>query len=488
MTSALELRRGTYRDSVTLMQVSRAVKGVEGVEDAFVAMATALNLGLLTTMGFEAPEDAGPNDMIVAIRAKGGAALESACARVEEALAAAVAPAPSGPSAGPVPRTVDTVEGATLALVSVAGPYVFAEAAAALESGLDVMIFSDNVPVAQEVLLKDRARAQGRVVMGPDCGTAVIGGAGLGFANTVRPGPVGIVAASGTGSQQLMCLLHAGGAGISHCIGVGGRDLSEEVGARSTLQALSLLDDDPATELIIVVSKPPAPGVAAEVARYAAGLGTPVELALLGAGQDDLTRVAARTLEALGTPRPDRWPSWMPDRAPAPRRGALRGLFCGGTLCDEAMVIASETLGPVASNIPLEPDRALPAGLRSSGHYMIDFGDDGLTAGRPHPMIDPSLRRERLAEVLAEPETGAVLLDVVLGHGAHPDPAAEIAATLRAAGEGSPPVVVSLCGTDLDGQGFAAQAHTLTAAGAEVYLSNAEAAHRAVLLTKGQPS
>ncbi|GGO96578.1 FdrA family protein [Wenjunlia tyrosinilytica] len=489
MTSALELRRGTYRDSVTLMQVSRAVGAAEGVDSAFIAMATELNLGLLAGMGFEVPDGAGPNDMVVAIRAADGEALRRAGQHLDEALAAAAAPAAAGGACpGPVPRTADAAPGATLALISVAGPYVFAEAMGALEAGLDVMVFSDNVPVAHEILLKDRARERGLMVMGPDCGTAVIGGAGLGFANAVRPGRVGIVAASGTGSQQLMCLLHAGGAGVSHCVGVGGRDLSEAVGARSTLQALELLDDDPATDLIVVVSKPPSPAVAQKVAQYAAGLSTPVLLALLGRGQDDLTLSAAKALAALGEDRPDEWPSWIPDRPRSARRGALRGLYCGGTLCDEAMVIAADTLGPIASNIPLEPGWSLPADLRADGHYMIDFGDDGLTAGRPHPMIDPGLRLERLAEVLADPATGAVLLDVVLGHGAHPDPAAGLAEVIRAAGPEAPPVVVSLCGTDQDSQGLDAQARTLVSARAEVHLSNASAARRAVSLTKDQPS
>ncbi|MFI1169486.1 FdrA family protein [Streptomyces sp. NPDC020801] len=495
MTSALELRRGMYRDSVRLMQVSRSVGALDGVARALVSMATELNLELLAGMGFDVPEDAGANDLVIAIRAHDDDALRRAREHVEQELAA-----PSGGSSrgggtalGPTFRTVGAAgQDATVALLSIPGPHVFAEAVDALDSGLHVMVFSDNVPVEHEIRLKDYGRERGLLVMGPDCGTAVVGGVGLGFANVVRSGPVGIVAASGTGSQQLMCLLHSAGAGISHCLGVGGRDLSEAVGARSTLQAMAMLDADPATGLIVVVSKPPAPSVAAEVARYAAELATPVQLAFLGRGQDDLTTATEKALTLLGLnggdSGPTVWPAWLPECPLTRRGGVLRGLFCGGTLCDEAMAIAAESLGPIASNIPLEPGWALPANLHSEGHLMIDFGDDGLTAGRPHPMIDPSPRLERLAAELARPRTAAVLLDVVLGHGAHADPAAPVAEAIRTAGPGAPPVVVSLCGTDADPQGLYAQARVLAEAGAEVHLSNAAATRRAVALVERQPS
>jgi FdrA protein len=470
------------------MQVSRSVSAVDGVTKALVAMATELNLGLLAGMGFATPEGAGPNDLIVAIRADDEAALTRGLDVMEEALVRSSGGSGIGSAADARPRTIraaaNATPGASLALISVPGPHAFAEAADALEAGLDVMIFSDNVPVEHEIRLKDSGRQRGLLVMGPDCGTAVVGGVGLGFANAVRSGPIGIVAASGTGSQELMCLLHEAGSGVSHCLGVGGRDLSEAVGGRSTLHALQMLDADPATELIVVVSKPPAAAVAAEVERYAATLSTPVHLAFLGRGRDDLTAAATKALVAVGRAGvQDR--VWYPERRLLARRGALRGLFCGGTLCDEAMTVAADRLGPIASNIPLEPGWALPGDLRAAGHLMIDFGDDGLTAGRPHPMIDPGLRLDRLAEDLASPATAVLLLDVVLGHGAHADPATGVADVLRAAGPDAPAVLVSLCGTDQDPQGLDAQARTLAAAGAEVHLSNAEAARRAVAIVEG---
>lgn len=483
--SHLEVRAGCYRDSVSLMQVSRAAQQVPGASAALVAMATPLNLYLLDGMGFDRPE-AGPNDLVVAVRAADEESLTAALAAVEAALAdRGTAPAAGG---GPIAaRTVRAAaaRGGDLALVSVPGPYAFAEAMDALEAGLHVMVFSDNVPVEQEVRLKEEGARRGLLVMGPDCGTAVVGGVGLGFADVVRPGPVGIVAASGTGAQHLMALLDATGVGVSHCLGVGGRDLSAAVGARSTRQAMALLDADPATELVVLVSKPADPEVAASLESYAASLRTPVVMATLGRGRPDLTAVAGQVLAALGRD-PGRWPEWGQAR-PSPRPdGALRGLFCGGTLCDEAMVVASEVLGPVRSNIPLDPAWALPADLRSDGHWMVDFGDDALTAGRPHPMIDPSLRLERLAEVLDDPATGAVLLDVVLGHGAHPDPAAGLASVVRGS---ELPVVVSLTGTTGDPQGLERQARQLAEAGAHVLLSNAAAARAAAgLVAAGSTS
>jgi FdrA protein len=314
------------------------------------------------------------------------------------------------------------------------------------------MLFSDNVPVAQEVLLKERAAVRGLLVMGPDCGTAVVDGVGLGFANAVRRGPVGVVAASGTGAQQVMCLLDAAGVGISQCLGVGGRDLSAVVGGRSTIAALDRLARDPGTELILVVSKPPAPEVATAV--RASTVDRPVHWALLGPDAPDLTAAVEAVLGTLGVPVPD-WPAWYPEPPPLPRKGMLHGLFAGGTLAEEAALIAGP--GRIA---------------------VTDFGADELTAGRPHPMIDGSLRLDALAAAALDPSAGAVLLDVVLGYGADPDPAATLAPAIRAAAP--VPVVVSQIGTTGDPQGRDRQAQALCAAGAAVFASNARATRYAL--------
>lgn len=495
----VELRRGSYHDSVTLLQVSRDVAGVDGVAAAQVAMGTELNLDVLRGMGFDIPSEAGPNDLVVALRAGSEEARDAALDRLEVALAPRSGGGSGLDGGQPEPRTIASAarrEGgaATLALVSVPGAHAFTEALSALQSGLSVLVFSDNVPVAAEVRLKDEAAARGLLVMGPDCGTAVVGGAGLGFANAVRPGPVGLVAASGTGAQQLMCLLDGAGVGVSHCLGVGGRDLSAAVGGRSTRAALALLDEDPATELIVLVSKPPDPDVARDITAYAESLATPVVLALLGEGQDDLTAATRRVVETLGHTWEEPW-SWDEQPAPSGGGGALRGLFAGGTLCDEAMVIAAAALGEVRSNIPLRPewalaDDALAAGA-ASGHLMVDFGDDALTQGRAHPMIDQRTRLDRIAAEAADPDCSVLLLDVVLGHGAHDDPASELAPAFTQARSAATKagrelaVVVSLCAAADDPQDARRQAEALHDAGAAVFLSNAGAARHAVRLVGG---
>ncbi len=462
----VELRPGTYRDSVRLMQVSQAVRTVPGVRAALVGMATDLNVELAQGMGFAAPPGAGPNDLLVAIAAGDDAGLAAARDRLDAELRE---PPPVAVADGTVPpRTVGSAvrrSGAGLVLVSTPGRYAVLDALDALDAGASVLLFSDNVPVEAEVRLKDLAAARGLLVMGPDCGTAVIGGVGLGFANVVRPGPVGLVAASGTGAQHVMCLLDAAGVGVSHCLGVGGRDLSAAVAGRSTLAALDALDADPGTELILVVSKPPDPAVARTVEEHAATLRTPVRFALLGTGAPDLTAAVEGVLGALGQPVPESWPAWHPAHPPPPRPGALRGLFAGGTLRDEAALIAAAALGP-------DPGR----------YQLVDFGADELTRGRPHPMIDGSVRLDRLAAQAADPTCGVVLMDVVLGYAADPDPAATLAPAIAAAA--SVPVVVSLTGTDGDPQGLHRQARALCDAGAAVFRSNARAARYAVGLVR----
>ncbi|MER5319076.1 FdrA family protein [Streptosporangium roseum] len=490
-TDLVRVRTGVYHDSVSLMRVSQAVTGLPGVEVAVVAMATELNRGIAAELGFDLPET-GPADLLIAVRSDDPAALEAAAAELDRLLAGLAGRTGGGTAAEHAPRTVRTAargRAATLALVSVPGEHAFAEAMDAIEAGLSVMIFSDNVPVEQEVLLKRRAGERGVLVMGPDCGTAVIAGAGLGFANVLRPGPVGLVAASGTGAQQVSCLLDQAGVGVSHVLGVGGRDLSEEVGGLSTLRALEALDADPATELIVLVSKPPAPEVARTVREAVAELGTPVVTALLGPGQDDLTAAAESALRALGVAVPA-WRSWPAPVPPSPedrprdggqdtggagagrtgagraggsggitRAGTLRGVYSGGTLCAEARLIAG------------------------TGDFT-DFGDDAYTRGRAHPMIDPALRLEALSEV---PPGDVVLLDVVLGHGADPGPSARLAPGIAAAVARGVPVVVALVGSEGDPQGLNAQAEAVRAAGAAVFTSNAQAArHAAGLLASAR--
>lgn len=459
----VELRPGAYADSVALLQVSRAVQDIDGVLAGQVAMATPLNVEVLGGMGFTVPPDATTNDMVVALHLQSPDRLTAAIAGVDAALRDA-GRRREGDTTIAAPRTTAAALRRTpgaLTVVSVPGPSAMVEAMDAVEAGSDVMVFSDNVPLEHELALKRAAAERGVLVMGPDCGTAVVGGVGLGFANVVQPGPVGIVAASGTGCQQMLALLDHAGVGVSSALGVGGRDLSSAIRGLATREALRRLDSDPAVELIVVISKPPAADVAAEIAAYAADLSTPVEFALLGPGRPDLTAATEAVLRRLGRDHP-RWPTAQPTVARTPGRGTrLRGLFVGGTLRSEAALIAAELLGD------------------EHGHTFIDFGDDDYTAGRAHPMIDPTLRLDHLRRTADDPDTAVVLLDVVLGHGAEDDPAALLAPALESIEQ---PVVVALVGTDADPQDRDRQIAALVAAGAEVHLSNAGATRRAIAL------
>lgn len=489
----VDLRQGQYYDSVTLMQASRTVAGTDGVRDALIAMATPLNVELAQGMGFVVPP-AVPALLLIVIRAEDQTGLDAGLAALDAALSARPTYSGLASDADPPPSTVGAAfadSDALLALVSVPGPYAAAEAFDAVLAGRNVMIFSDGVSLEDEIALKKIGHETGALVMGPDCGTAIVNGIALGFANVVRRGPVGIVAASGTGAQQVSSLLETAGVGVSHLLGLGGRDLSARVGGLGAELALAALDADPDTELIVLVSKPPDADVAHRLRGLTDGLATPVQFALLGSGQPDLTQSVESVLQALGADLPT-WPVVGAARstgAPA----CLYGYFVGGTLAAEALVLA-ETLAPISTNLG---DSAVPATEALSGHRhkVVDFGDDELTAGRAHPMIDPSLRLDEIAR-LGTAESGDVvlLLDVVLGYGAEADPAQALTPALRSAARrlterrASLHVVVSLCGTASDPQDWQRQAESLADAGALVFASNAQAARHAVGLAVGTSS
>ena len=502
--SRVEVRRGTYHDSVTLMQVSRQAEDLPGVEAAAAVAATPVNLELLARQGFAVdPAGLGPSDLVLCVRAADDVAADQAMEQVDTLLAGAGrvgagGGSGAGPDGGPA-APPSSLRAATrrdpdlnLAVLSVPGRHLHYEIAEALQAGLHVFCFSDGLDPATEAACKKVAAERGLLLMGPDCGTAILDGVGLGFANAVRRGPVGVVGASGTGIQEVTCLLDAAGIGISHAIGVGGRDLSPEVGGIMTLRGLDLLAADDATERLVVISKPPDPQVARRVADAAATTGKPVILAFPGLtdppplppGVGFASSLEAAAAWATGIPgvgsttKPD-----LPADPPAVTSGAIRGLFSGGTLCYEAMAVVAGVVGRVASNIPLLPEWRLADPNRSEGHTFVDFGDDAMTEGRAHPMIDPGLRNERFRREAADPETGVVLLDVVLGYGAHPDPAGELAPLVERALADRPgglSVVVSLCGAAGDPQGLDGQAATLREAGALVTRSSAQAARLAL--------
>jgi len=503
MMDRVLIHRETYHDSVFLMAVSARLEQEPALDAAQVLLATPANLALLHDQGFAHPDLAalGPTDLVIALRAAGEGALDQGEAQAAELLADAGAGGADGADAArPVSleAAVQQLPGANLCLISVPGRYAAFEAHRALEQGLSVMIFSDNVSVQDEVALKERAASLGLLCMGPDCGTSLIGGKPLGFANRVGRGPVGLVGASGTGLQEVSCQLHHLGCGVSHALGVGGRDLSEAVGARATLAALDLLAAAADTRVLVVISKPPDPKVAARVVARLEALDMPAVVCFLG--QRDLQvggKVqAARTLGeaaalAAALARPGRARAAEPEvdeevlrrvaRQLPDGAGMIHGLFCGGTLAAEAALVLREQGLEVGSN--LDAGHALPD---PAGHTVVDLGDDRYTRGRPHPMIEPALRNDEILARAAEPGAAVLLLDLVLGAGSHPDPAGVTAEAVARAVADHPGLAVlcAITGTDLDAQGLASQREALQRAGALVFSSTAAAARAAARLVQ----
>lgn len=447
MAHYIEIRRGVYRDSVTLLQVSVALEDDDTIDYALVAMGTALNLELAADAGFDLPDDVRSSDLVIAVDA---ADTDAARDLVAGALAATTT-RPTDHVAAVRPRSVRSAAAgsdATVALISVPGEHAYTAAIDAIEAGLHPIVFSDNVSVDHEISLKQRAAEAGVLVMGPDCGTVVLDGAGLGFANVLLPGPIGLVSASGTGAQQVASLCSDAGVGVRHVLGVGGRDLDDEIGGRSALAALRLLDEDPRVALIGVIAKSIGTATRPTLDAAIAAVSAPVVLVPTA----DLTAGAHDLLVAAGVDPPVS-AVWEPTIDRPARSGSVVGLYSGGTLAAEAALILGEH-GDVT-----------------------DLGDDQYTRGRAHPMIDDRLRRERLAAVLADDTVGAVLLDVVLGNGAAFDPAEGLAPLITGTDR---PVFVSLIGTGGDPQGRDVQAGRLTDAGARVFASNAAAARAAL--------
>lgn len=510
------MRPNTYHDSVVLMAISREAGQVPGVRSAIAVMGTAMNKDFLARVDLldATARVAGAEDLIIGIDAVDEEAISRALQVVEERLRERGGPRQSGARQQP-PRTIASAlrdaADANLALVSVPGEFAAREARQALAAGLHVLLYSDNVSVADEVALKRLAADQGLLCMGPDCGSAIIDGVGLGFANTVRSGPVGIVAASGTGLQEVACLVDRLGSGISHAIGIGGRDLSGAVGGLAAGQAIRMLAADPGTRCIVLVSKPPDQTVAQAVLANLRQAGKLAVACFVGADRGayqwdevifapTLQAAAESAVTALAGARARIWPEddlingvGRIARAMGSGQRYVRGLFTGGTLCGEAAALLTRLLGPVCTNTARDPARRVEGGAASREHTLWDLGDDYFTVGRPHPMIEPALRLDHLAREAADPEVAVILVDVVLGHGAHPDPAGVLAPGIRAALEQagadgrSLAVVASVTGTESDPQRLSAQVAHLRKAGALVAPTAALAATAAAAIAARQP-
>ncbi|MGI9410348.1 MAG: acyl-CoA synthetase FdrA, partial [Hyphomicrobiaceae bacterium] len=484
---------GLYLDSVALMRMSRTIASMEGVEEAALMMGTASNREIMAEAGLlaEAGEAASGGDLIIGVRATTRQACEAA---LTKAIAQLEQPAVVGNidkmwRPKNVSSAVKHMPEASLALISVPGDFAVAQARKAIRHGLDVMIFSDNVALSEEAALKREARELGRLVMGPDCGTAIINGVPLAFANCVNRGNIGLIGASGTGMQEISCLIDRYGGGISHAIGVGGRDLNATIGGISTLMALDALIADTMTEKIVLVSKPPPKDVAARVLERIGQSNKPAIICFIGADEmampANVTQVA--TLKAAANSATGRANDEATLLDPAvkvpPTKRLIKGLFSGGTLCAEAQVLLRSAGESVCSNAPIP---GVPLLDKNAGaHPILDLGDDQFTRGKPHPMIDPSVRDGAFGAALRDPAVGVVLLDIVIGHGAHPDPAGHLATFLAGHSEPDRPVLIaSVTGTDDDPQNRSAQVAKLVAAGVNVVPTNADAANWAAAVIR----
>ncbi len=518
-----------YKDSVALMRVAQAMLAMDGVVNATLQMGNPANKEILQEAGLLTTEvaSAGPSDVMVVVQATTSKACSSAMDAAKSQLAGQGKAASSSVQEEIAPRTVGMglakLDSANIVQISVPGAYAAAEALKAVKQGLNVFMFSDNVPLAQEVVIKQEAKKRGVLVMGPDCGTAIIGGVPLGFANNVRKGNIGLVAASGTGLQEVTTQIHRMGGGVSHAIGTGGRDVYADVGGITMLQGIELLAKDVGTKVIAIVSKPPAPEVTQKVMALLLRTGKPAVVLFLGSDLKSVDK-NIRTVQTMvdcaasavtlaskfppngGMSRSDRGESGKQATSPPsasrtpPRSGGtgyaipnkpkfaktqqyLRALYSGGTYCSEAQTIWAKSGLNVWSNIPVNKAFALDNPKKTSfEHTALDLGDDDFTVGKPHPMIDQGARIERLLREAADPSVRVILLDVVIGWGAHADPASELAAAVVQAkkiaskGKRTLAVIGFVCGTDLDPQGFAAQEQKLRDAGMVLAPNSASAA------------
>lgn len=491
MPIKIVVKKNTWFDSVSLMSISTKANKLQGVEQAFVAMATEMNKGVLQNLGLLTPEleQAKNGDLMMVVRGASDEVNQASLQAIEALFNHKEKGTRHQARFATLASAKANIPESNLAVIAVNGLYAAREARQALENNLNVMLFSDNVAIEDELALKQLAHQKGLLMMGPDCGTAIINGTALCFGNAVRRGSIGIIGASGTGSQELSVRIHEFGGGISQLIGTGGRDLSEKIGGLMMLDALQMLEEDEGTAVIVLVSKPPAPSVAHKVLERARACRKPVVVCFLGrhappADEAGLLFARATKQAALKAVlltgikeesldlHPLNWPLIEAVRASlTPQQKYIRGLFCGGTLCDEAMFAALEKFDDVYSNIQPDPARRLKDLNHSVAHTFLDFGDDDFTNGKPHPMIDPTNRINRLLQEARDPQVGVIVMDFILGFGAHQDPVGVMIEAIKqakaiAAGEQRPLEILGyVLGTDLDAPSLQQQCQMLTDAG-----------------------
>lgn len=493
------IQKSNYQDSINLMLLTNSINAIEGIEQGQVMMASDANKDILKSAGLytDEVEAAGANDMAIVVDAEDEGVMEAVLAEVDRFLNDLSGKKEAGgvTSVNNWNDALESMPDANLALFSIPGTYAADEIEKALDSGLHVFSFSDNVSLEDEVRLKEKAHEKGLLLMGPDCGTGIISSVPLAFTNVTNPGNIGIVAASGTGIQEATTMIDRLGGGVVHAIGTGGRDLNEKVQATTMIDSIVALEQHDPTDVILVISKPPAKEVRDNVMKLLQSISKPVVAIFLGEKPEGhVGNVAlAYTLEEAARIAVDiangdevkanyNEPIEFQVDQPLPEGKTVKGLYSGGTLASEAATLISDALG--LANVKGEEGYI----LNTNGFQVMDLGDDIYTQGKPHPMIDPDVRVNKLEEVLEDETTGIILLDVVLGYGSHADMAGALAPSIKDAVSKAKEanrelyVIGSVVGTDNDPQNYAQAVQTLEDAGVIVESSNARAIRLALKL------
>lgn len=502
-----KIYKNTYIDSVTLMSTTSKLKKQFDLEELIMLMGTDMNKEMIQSVGLYQPEmdDASTADLILAVKQTSDESdiLENIFEELTK----------KKESKSTKEKTYHRIEEvkdlSNIAVISVPGIYAALEAKKALNNNLHVMMFSDNVSIEDEIKLKDLAIEKDLLMMGPDCGTSILNGIGLCFANKVQRGNIGLVAASGTGLQEVSVLIDKFGGGISQAIGVGGRDLSEQVGGRMMLHAIDALAKDPETHTIVLISKPPHKSVEENIVKKIKTINKPIVVCFLDSETvgveghitytNTLAMGAEKALEKAGisitnlneVTEEELKRTKELHKQLSSSQTALKGLFCGGTLTSEALSILRPHLDDITSNVAKKPQEKMENPLESSGHNLVDLGDDLFTNGKPHPMIEPTIRLERILKEAKNKETAVLLLDFELGFGSHDDPVGVTIETLKQAQELAKAdgrniaIVAYVLGTNKDKQNLAKATEELKNIGAVIAKTNAHAAILAANIIKG---
>lgn len=506
-----------YRDSLNLLKISDIMKrSSSGIVEAVVIMGTKTNKAVLVKLGFPSTKinQATESDLIIAIEAVDKGSVDSALRKVEELLHSDGSSDTSS-SVSENPTDLDSalvsMSNANLALISIPGEYVKDLSIKLSNEGIHQQIFSDHVPLDDELTIKEYAAKKGVLVLGPGAGTSIINGKGIGFSNVLRKGPVGIIAAAGTGLQEVSSLLDQCDIGVKYGLGVGANDPKEKIGGLMMLEALKVLEELPDIEIMTIVSKPPSPRAKKKIIDYIVKNGKKkYVLAFLGGGHDDslpkstkskivqVTTLASAVFAVAGLTSNELYkqslvrlhiePEILQRSVAKEWKGFgqqqkyIRALYTGGTFAYETQVILNGILKDLFSNAPTGRTKKLPQSSKSKKHSILDLGEEEFTQGRPHPMIDPTIRRLRLVEESQDPEVGVVMMDFVLGYGSNPDPVGavlneigQVKATARKSGRYLS-IVTHVCGTKRDPQGYDESIRKLENAGALVFPTNALAA------------